>query len=83
MDFSNSDTLQLEIYRVLCRKFDVFLKKAKIEVEQRIQAAQFLHENGVMVHFGDSFCRLNELYILDPGWLCDMVAKVRKLKNSM
>ena len=67
---------------VLCRAFDALLKKAKIEVEQRVQAAQFLQENGVLVHFEDPFRRLNELYILDPGWLCDMVARVRKLKKQ-
>ena len=65
---------------VLYRTFDAFLKKAKIKVEQRVQAAQFLHENGVLVHFEDPVSDLDELYILNAGWLCDMVARVRMLK---
>jgi leucine-rich repeat kinase 2 len=63
-------------------KFDNLLKESEIEVEQRVQAAQFLHENGVLVHFEDPISHLNELYILEPGWLCNMVAILRMLKKQ-
>ena len=56
--------------------------KANLEVDHRLQAAQFLHDNGVLVHFEDPFCNLDELYILNAGWLCDMVARVGQLKSA-
>lgn len=39
------------------------------------QASSFLHENGILLHFDDSSL-LNDLYFIDPQWLCKMVAKI-------
>ena len=39
-------------------------------------AAQFLHDNGVLLHYNDHLRGLNNLYFIDPAWLCDMLAEV-------
>ncbi|XP_064627387.1 leucine-rich repeat serine/threonine-protein kinase 1-like [Lineus longissimus] len=38
------------------------------------QATQFLHENGVLLHYDDP--TLQHLYFLEPQWLCDMLTCV-------
>uniref|UniRef100_A0A1I8F9Y8 COR domain-containing protein n=1 Tax=Macrostomum lignano TaxID=282301 RepID=A0A1I8F9Y8_9PLAT len=42
--------------------------------EKLSQAVRFLHESGVLLHFDDSTYRLNNLYFIDPQWLCRMMA---------
>lgn len=49
------------------------------DVDELNQATQFLHDNGVLLHYKDS--SLNDLYFLDPQWLCDMLAKVITIKE--
>ena len=52
------------------------------DVEELEQATRFLHENGVLFHWDDY--ALNDLYFLDPQWLCDQLAKVitvREINN--
>ena len=39
------------------------------------QATNFLHENGILLHFDDSSV-LSDLYFVDPQWLCSKLAKV-------
>ena len=39
-------------------------------------AAQFLHDNGVLLHYNDHLRGLNNLYFIDPIWLADMLAEV-------
>lgn len=39
-------------------------------------AAQFLHDNGILLHYNDHLRGLNNLYFIDPAWLCDMLAEV-------
>ena len=41
-----------------------------------LTAAQFLHDNGVLLHYNDHLRGLNNLYFIDPAWLCDMLAEV-------
>jgi len=43
------------------------------------QATQFLHDNGILLHYHD--VALNDLYFLDPQWLCDMLAHVISIKE--
>ncbi|ELU14390.1 hypothetical protein CAPTEDRAFT_224870 [Capitella teleta] len=50
--------------------------KLDLEGEELRQAIRFLHETGVVLHYEDSSSHLNDLYILDPEWLCRMMAQV-------
>ncbi len=49
-----------------------------------LPAAQFLHDNGVLLHYNDHLRGLNNLYFIDPVWLADMLAEVVTVpeKNS-
>ena len=39
-------------------------------------ATLFLNEVGTILHYDDRSHSLNELYFIDPRWLCDMMSKV-------
>ena len=43
------------------------------------QATQFLHENGVLLHYDD--VNLQDVYFLDPQWLCDVLANVVTIRE--
>ena len=45
------------------------------------QATNFLHENGILLHFDDSSL-LSDLYFLDPQWLCSNLAKVVTVQHK-
>ncbi|XP_060064083.1 leucine-rich repeat serine/threonine-protein kinase 1-like [Ylistrum balloti] len=48
-----------------------------ITTEDDITAVtQFLVETGSLLHYSDQLRGLSTLYILDPSWLCDLLAKV-------
>ncbi|XP_033749578.1 leucine-rich repeat serine/threonine-protein kinase 1-like [Pecten maximus] len=48
-----------------------------ITTEDDIAAVtQFLVETGSLLHYRDQLRGLNTMYILDPTWLCDLLAKV-------
>lgn len=49
------------------------------DIDELNQATQFLHDNGILLHYKDS--SLSELYFLDPQWLCDMLAHVITIKE--
>jgi len=44
-----------------------------------LQATQFLHENGILIHYNDS--ALRDLFFLDPQWLCDLLATVVTIRE--
>ena len=44
--------------------------------EEVALAARFLHENGVLLHFEEQLNALNDIYFVDPAWLCDLLAEV-------
>ena len=39
-------------------------------------AAQFLHDNGVLLHYNDQLKGLSNLYFIDPIWLANMLAEI-------
>lgn len=60
------------------------LKNNKISVRFRdnaevLQATQFLHDNGILIHYND--VALNDLYFLDPQWLCDILSTVVTIRE--
>lgn len=76
--------MPVEFSRVLCREFEDLLKKANVQVDDAVNAARFLCENGLLLDVEDPFHHrgVSELYILAAVWLCNMVARVRKLKSK-
>lgn len=44
-----------------------------------LQASQFLHENGVLIHYND--VALSDIFFLDPQWLCDILATVVTIRE--
>jgi hypothetical protein len=44
-----------------------------------LQATQFLHENGTLIHYNDT--GLRDLFFLDPQWLCDILASVITIRE--
>ena len=45
-------------------------------------AAQFLHDNGVVLHYNDHLKGLNNLYFINPVWLADMLAHIITVKEK-
>ena len=43
------------------------------------QLTSFLHENGILLHYDDG-TKLNDLFFIDPQWLCKMAAKIITLR---
>ena len=44
-------------------------------------ATSFLTDIGTLLHYSDYGHQLDELYFVDPKWLCDMMAKVVTIKE--
>jgi len=49
------------------------------DVAELTQATQFLHENGILLHYDD--VNLQDYYFLDPQWLCDILASVVTIRE--
>ena len=43
---------------------------------------RFLHEVGSLVHYEDHKHNLDDLYFVDPCWLCDLMSKVVTIKEQ-
>ena len=41
-----------------------------------LQAVNFLHECGVLLHYDDVKSKLSQLFFLDPEWLCSLMAQI-------
>ena len=44
-------------------------------------ATHFLHEVGALLHYDDRKHNLNDLYFIDPCWLCDLMSTVVTVKE--
>ena len=67
--------LHLSMYRTAV--YDAEYREILDELDQ---ATNFLHENGILLHFDDSSL-LSDLYFLDPQWLCSTLAKVITIQH--
>ena len=50
--------------------------------EELTTATLFLTDIGALLHYDDISHNLNELYFVDPRWLCDMMAKVVTVREK-
>jgi leucine-rich repeat kinase 2 len=46
-----------------------------------LQAINFLHECGVLLHYNDVQTKLSDLYFLDPEWLCMLMGQIITIKQ--
>lgn len=59
---------------MVIEKMDIKFKKSFRDIAELNQATQFLHDNGVLLHYDDA--SLGDVYFLDPQWLCDVLANI-------
>jgi len=47
------------------------------------KATHFLHEAGVLLHYDDCYCNLNDLYFVDPSWFCDIMSTIITAQTTL
>ena len=67
--------LHLSMHALFFNRTAVYDAEYREILDELDQATNFLHENGILLHFDDSSL-LSDLYFLDPQWLCSTLAKV-------
>lgn len=60
-------------------KLDESYRDSFSDMTELLQATQFLHENGILLHYND--VNLQDVYFLDPQWLCDVLANVVTIRE--
>jgi len=69
---------QVMYYKDFCN----FVKDCGVPEKKLRHCLEFMNDAGVIVHFDDITCGLNDLVILDPQWIIDLLASVITLKHS-
>ena len=59
------------------------LSHSDISSDEEVKAATlFLHEVGSLLHYDDKKKNLDDLYFVDPHWLCDMMSVIVTVKET-
>ena len=65
--------IHAEEFKSLVQRLDI----PDIQDQEELKTATlFLTEVGTILHYDDRSQNLNELYFIDPRWLCDMMSKI-------
>lgn len=74
--YSCTEQQETSLHSILFIHYSKELSEAGYSFENEFEeAVSFLHENGILLHYDDSSL-LNDLYFVDPQWLCRMLAKI-------
>ena len=64
-------------FQKMVRDFDLDI----LNDDDLSMAVQFLHEVGALLHYDDHRHNLDDLYFVDPNWLCDLMSTVVTVKQ--
>ena len=53
-----------------------------LDSKELTKVTQFLIDSGVLLHYDDLSHNLDELYFVDPRWLCDMMSSIVSIKEK-
>jgi hypothetical protein len=53
-----------------------------IDSEELVEVARFLYDAGTLVHFDDAFSGLQDLVVIDPQWLADVMKSIISFNNK-